>query len=149
MEDSLTVNVDALTRHGVEIVRDFADVPLVRTDRHCVMEILVNLISNAKHACDAAPASGTSLKRMTLRIAAVNEWLELAVIDTGVGIAAENLTRIFQHGFTTRAEGHGFGLHSSALTARQLGGDLQAYSDGPGRGATFTLRLPLHHKADT
>ena len=59
------------------------------------------------------------------------------------GIAAENLTRIFGHGFTTRRGGHGFGLHSGALAARELGGSLSAHSEGPGKGATFKLRLPL------
>ncbi len=68
----------------------------------------------------------------------------IAVIDTGVGIPPENLGRIFNHGFTTRKNGHGFGLHSSALAARELGGTLPpAESGGTGRGATFTLTLPL------
>jgi signal transduction histidine kinase len=67
----------------------------------------------------------------------------LSVIDTGVGIAQENLERIFNHGFTTRKDGHGFGLHSSALAAKELGGMLHAESAGPGQGATFTLTLPL------
>jgi sensor histidine kinase regulating citrate/malate metabolism len=67
-----------------------------------------------------------------------------------VGIRPENLTRIFAHGFTTRKEGHGFGLHSGALAAREIGGELSVHSDGPGRGATFTLSLPtkpegIHH----
>jgi signal transduction histidine kinase len=73
------------------------------------------------------------------------------VIDNGVGIPAENLTRIFSHGFTTRRDGHGFGLHSSALAVRDLGGSIQVKSDGPGQGATFTLRLPCStpEKADS
>ena len=62
--------------------------------------------------------------------------------DTRVGIAPENLTRIFNHGFTTRKDGHGFGLHSGALAAKEMGGSLYAHSDGVGRGATFTLELP-------
>jgi signal transduction histidine kinase len=65
------------------------------------------------------------------------------VADTGIGIAPENLTRVFQHGFTTRPNGHGFGLHSAALTARQLRGTLRAHSEGCGRGAVFTLEVPL------
>jgi len=60
-----------------------------------------------------------------------------------VGIPPENLTRIFAHGFTTRPGGHGFGLHSGALAAKDLGGSLSAHSDGPGRGAIFTLDLPV------
>jgi two-component system NtrC family sensor kinase len=59
-----------------------------------------------------------------------------------VGIAAENLKRIFAHGFTTRKNGHGFGLHSGALAAKELGGSLRAQSVGPGQGASFVLELP-------
>ena len=69
--------------------------------------------------------------------------MEISVIDNGVGIPAENVTRIFGHGFTTRKDGHGFGLHSGALAARQLGGELRCQSEGPGKGAIFTLVLPL------
>jgi signal transduction histidine kinase len=64
------------------------------------------------------------------------------VIDNGVGILPENLTRIFNHGFTTRKDGHGFGLHSGALAAKEMGGSLNVHSDGPGQGAAFTLELP-------
>jgi signal transduction histidine kinase len=60
------------------------------------------------------------------------------------GFHQENLIRIFSHGFTTRKDGHGFGLHSGALAAREMGGRLSVQSEGPGRGATFTLELPLH-----
>jgi signal transduction histidine kinase len=64
------------------------------------------------------------------------------VADTGIGIQPEHLTRIFSQGFTTKHGGHGFGLHSSALAAKRLGGVLSAYSAGAGQGATFTLDLP-------
>ena len=69
----------------------------------------------------------------------------VSIADNGVGIAPENLTRIFAHGFTTRKDGHGFGLHSGALAAQEMGGTLTAESEGPGRGATFTLTLPISH----
>jgi signal transduction histidine kinase len=98
------------------------------------------VIRNAKYAC--AEAAGGP-KRVTVRVRAEKGGVQISVIDTGVGIAKENLDRIFNHGFTTRADGHGFGLHSAALAARQLGGSLQAESAGPGQGATFTLTLPL------
>ncbi|WP_198674577.1 sensor histidine kinase, partial [Rhodoferax ferrireducens] len=70
--------------------------------------------------------------------------LRVSVRDEGEGIPEENLTRIFAHGFTTRNAGHGFGLHSCALAAKEMGGTLTAHSDGPGQGATFTLQLPLN-----
>jgi signal transduction histidine kinase len=80
---------------------------------------------------------------VTVRVRTANGTISVAVIDTGVGIPPENLTRIFNHGFTTRKDGHGFGLHSCALAAKELGGSLQGESAGPGQGATFTLTLPV------
>jgi signal transduction histidine kinase len=136
------MNVAALVRHGVDVVREFEDLTPVVTDRHQVLQILVNLIGNAKYAlADAAD------KRLVVRIAGDGvKSVRIEVIDKGMGIAPENLTRVFQHGFTTRKDGHGFGLHSGALAAHALGGTLSVHSDGVGRGATFTLELPLHHK---
>ncbi|MRR38778.1 ATP-binding protein, partial [bacterium] len=69
--------------------------------------------------------------------------VRVSVQDNGVGIAAENFTRIFRHGFTTKPDGHGFGLHSGALAAKEMGGSLQVASAGPGLGATFILTLPI------
>jgi PAS domain S-box-containing protein len=139
-EDALRMNSAALVRHDVHVQRDFEDVPRVIVDRHKVLQILINLISNAKYALDAgAPAK----KVLTISIRANESFVAMTVADNGVGIEAENLTRIFQHGFTTRATGHGFGLHSSAIAARELGGALRASSDGPGRGASFVLELPI------
>jgi signal transduction histidine kinase len=140
VEDSLRLNAEAFTRHGVTLVREFADVPPIRVDKHKVMQILVNLIRNAKYACDESPGAE---KCVTVRIARSETSIVISVIDTGVGIPPENLTRIFNHGFTTRASGHGFGLHSSALAAAECGGSLRGESAGPGQGATFTLELPL------
>jgi PAS domain S-box-containing protein len=141
VDDSLRMNEGAFSRHGVTIVRDFEDVPVVRVDKHKVLQILVNVIRNAKYACSEAKGGGD--RRVTVRVRASLSAVLVSVIDTGVGIPRENLDRIFNYGFTTRAEGHGFGLHSSALAARELGGTLRAESPGPGMGATFTLTLPL------
>jgi signal transduction histidine kinase len=140
VEDSLRMNAGALTRHAVHIVREFAAVPTVNLDKHKVIQILVNLVRNAKYACDDSHRAD---KQVTLRVSASAAHVEIAVIDNGVGIAPENLTRIFSHGFTTRKDGHGFGLHSAALAAKELGGSLTVHSDGVGRGAAFVLRLPL------
>jgi PAS domain S-box-containing protein len=140
VEDSLRMNAGAFSRHGVELVRDYQDVPLITLDKHKVLQILVNVIRNAKYACDE---SVSAEKRVTVRVRAANGTMQVAVIDTGVGIPPENLERIFSHGFTTRKEGHGFGLHSCALAAKELGGSLQAESAGLGQGATFTLTLPV------
>jgi signal transduction histidine kinase len=140
VEDSLRMNEGAFSRHGVTVERDFAEVPSLQVDKHKVLQILVNVIRNAKYAC--AEMKG-GRKRVTVRVRASAEALFVAVVDTGIGIPPENLQRIFNHGFTTRRDGHGFGLHSSALAAKELGGSLEAASAGLNQGATFTLTLPL------
>jgi len=140
VEDSLRMNEGAISRHGITLVREFQEVAPIMVDKHKVLQILVNLIRNAKHACDE---SKSGEKRVTVRVSATHATLLIAVIDTGVGIPTENLERIFNHGFTTRKDGHGFGLHSCALAARDLGGSLQGTSAGPGQGASFTLTLPF------
>ncbi|MFC3108982.1 sensor histidine kinase [Undibacterium arcticum] len=140
LEDSLRMDMSSLIRHGVEVIHEIDEVPLIMLDKHKTLQILVNLVSNARHACDD---SGRTDKRLTLRLTSGDGRVRLSVTDNGAGIPAENLTRIFNHGFTTRKDGHGFGLHSGALAAKELGGSLLAQSDGIGLGATFTLELPL------
>ena len=140
VEDAVRLNAGAFVRHGVSVLRDFADVPPVTVDKHKVLQILVNLIRNAKYACDE---SGRKDKLMTLRIGRSADAICISVVDNGVGILPENMERLFQHGFTTRETGHGFGLHSGALAAQELGGTLRAESAGPGQGAAFILELPL------
>jgi signal transduction histidine kinase len=140
LEDSLRMNLSSLSRHGVEVIREIGEAPLLMLDKHKVLQILVNLVSNARHACDD---SGRTDKRLTIRMTSGDGRVRLSVTDNGTGIPAENLTQIFNHGFTTRKGGHGFGLHSGALAAKELGGSLRAQSDGIGLGATFILELPL------
>ncbi len=141
VEDALRINSAGLSRHGIHVERHLAPLPLVLTDKHKVLMILVNLISNAKYAMDAMPEGE---RHLTLRLERVGEkHVHLVIQDRGIGIAPELLTSIFQYGFTTRKGGHGFGLHSSALAAQELGGSLKVHSEGPGRGATFTLELPF------
>jgi signal transduction histidine kinase len=142
LEDALRINSAALLRHQVKEERHLASLPPVLTDKHKVLMILVNLISNAKYAMDETPVERRLLRVSMERSGA--DRVRIDIRDNGMGIPPELLTRIFQYGFTTRRDGHGFGLHSSALAAQELGGSLSARSDGPGQGATFTLELPFH-----
>jgi C4-dicarboxylate-specific signal transduction histidine kinase len=144
VEDALRMNAASLARHQVRVVRQFDPIPDILLDRHKVLQILVNLIANAKHALsDAASAEATLNVGVRMK---ENNTVQITVADNGVGIDPKNLTRIFSHGFTTRKDGHGFGLHSGILAAREMGGTVLAHSDGPGKGATFTLELPSQPK---
>jgi signal transduction histidine kinase len=139
VEDSLR-NVVTQRREELAVVREFDQVPPVRLDKHKVLQVLLNLLQNAVQSCDA---SGRTDKRLTVRVLRGDGRVRIAVVDNGAGILRDNLTRIFNHGFTTKQDGHGFGLHGAALSAQQMGGSLWAHSDGAGAGATFTLELPL------
>jgi PAS domain S-box-containing protein len=143
MEQALAIHRQAFASHRYEIEQCYSHIPQGMCDRHQVLQIVVNLISNAKNAMDAMPSKA---HRLTLRLGLAEDhagFVRFQVSDTGVGIAAEHLPRLFTQGFTTRPNGHGIGLHSASLAAKNLGGSLQGQSEGQGQGAVFTLDLPL------
>lgn len=125
--------------HGITVVREDGYSSEVVIDRHKVLQILINLLTNAKQAVQKH--NGPE-RRITVRTEATAEGLRIAVEDTGEGISADNTAHIFAHGFTTKKDGHGFGLHSSALAATEMGGELCCHSAGEGLGATFQLEIP-------
>jgi C4-dicarboxylate-specific signal transduction histidine kinase len=142
VEDALRMNAAAFDRHHIDLVRDFAEnLPVVCVDRHKVLQILINLLRNAKYALAARSEDD---KRIIIRVGMASpDRVKITVGDNGIGIDPAHLTSIFNHGFTTKKDGHGFGLHSGANAAKEMGGTLTAHSDGLGRGAEFTLELPV------
>jgi NO-binding membrane sensor protein with MHYT domain len=143
IEDALRINAESITRHSVQVEREIAALPLLLLDTHLLLQIIVNLISNAIQALQVVPDRGRCLTvRVGMESHAEGARLQICIEDNGEGIRPEHLPRLFEHGFTTRKSGHGFGLHSSALAARALGGTLNARSSGADAGALFTLELP-------
>lgn len=141
IEDAIRLNAVSLQRHDIKLIRKFETETEITTERHKVLQILVNLMRNAKDALDKV--DGRS-KRMDLRVSSNGDGtVDISVKDNGIGFGEETQKRLFQHGFTTRKEGHGFGLHSGALAAKEMGGSLTASSEGDGKGACFVLKLPL------
>ncbi|XXD93372.1 response regulator [Pseudomonas sp. Z3-8] len=141
IDDALRMSAGSLARKEVTVVKDIADLPLLSLDRHRVLLILVNLIRNARQALDGVNDRSSCI---TFCASLVDgSALRITVADNGNGIAPEHLARIFSHGFTTRKDGHGFGLHSCALAAQEMGGSLTVHSDGAGQGATFILDIPV------
>jgi signal transduction histidine kinase len=145
LEDALRMNAGSIAHHEISIVKEFANVPLVPLDKHLMLQILINLIGNAKHALNGGSQRPHQIK-LKLDIAESTDAprLRIRIEDNGEGIAPENLTRLFAHGFTTRKNGHGFGLHSCALAMKEMKGSITAFSDGLGLGAAFVLELPMN-----
>jgi len=144
IKDAIQVNKAGLDRHGVKFNLELTELPRICIDKQRVLQILVNLISNGKYAL---ARSKNQEKLLTVRCRKHGEdRLQIEVVDNGVGIPQENLSKIFRHGFTTKKDGHGFGLHSSALAAKEIHGSLTVQSDGFEQGATFILELPFETK---
>jgi two-component system, NtrC family, sensor kinase len=141
--DALRMQLGTLTRYQINVIKNYSDIPVLSLDKHRLLLILVNLISNAGQALSQVALRG---RELTLSADLTDKGtLRIRVADNGEGIAPDNLTRMFAHGFTTRKDGHGFGLHSCALAAVEMEGTLTAQSDGPGEGAVFTLQVPVRH----
>jgi len=142
IDDALRLHAVSFDRLGIQVRREYSDVPPLMLDRHKLLQILLNLLSNARHAL---VDTDRPEKCLTLRVRQTHDGrVRIEVVDTGMGIPAENLSRIFTQGFTTKRDGHGFGLHISALAAGEMGGVLTCSSEGRGCGATFCLELPPH-----
>lgn len=135
MEHALQINCAAYDRDQIQVLRDYQFAP----------QVLVNLLSNARQALEQTPPDR---RRVQLSIfGSGSDRVGLSVSDNGSGIELDHLSRIFSQGFTTRKDGHGFGLHSGANAAKELNGSLSVHSDGPAKGAVFTLELPTTNDA--
>ena len=170
MDQAIAIHLADFEQHDIQIIRDYTQLPPIIADRHQILQILVNLISNAKYAIQDKrdrqakqdeqnqfaqqnqPTSPQSASVLSVQVGWAGDdqkIVRLQVSDSGVGVKPEHLSRIFTQGFTTRSNGHGFGLHSGALSAKKLGGSLSVHSPGEDQGATFCLDLPFRPLSHT
>lgn len=140
IKQTLELTNSNFTADNIKLQTDFADLPIMLIDRHKLILILTNLIKNSYSSLKSCNKSDRKLSIITNM---QDKDVVIRVIDNGKGISKENLVNIFRHGFTTKKDGHGFGLHSSANVAKEMGGELSADSPGVDKGATFSLRLPV------
>lgn len=143
MEDALKLSDMLKLQNEIQFDKLYQPVPRIESEKHKVLQILINLIRNAVQALES---SGRNEKKVSLIIGTDDESIRFEVRDNGPGISPENLSKLFQHGFTTKKEGHGFGLHTCANFAQEMKGALTAFSEGEGKGASFILSLPLTAK---
>jgi PAS domain S-box-containing protein len=140
IETALMVHASAFAQ--IEVVRQYDELPPILTNRHKLLQILVNLVSNAR---DALEGAASDRRRIVVSLARDGDEAQVTIEDSGVGMSAEVLAQLWRFGFTTKKNGHGFGLHNSANAARQIGATLTAHSDGIGRGSRFVLRIPMEN----
>jgi signal transduction histidine kinase len=139
IETALKLQEGNLVRQRVEIVRDLSDVPPLIARQAELVHVFMNLIKNAVEAMRSTPPEA---RRLTVQLRVEDGFIRVRFTDAGEGITRENAPRIFTYGFTTKPDGHGFGLHTCANHVRQMGGTIQAESEGPNRGASFVLSFP-------
>ena len=141
VDEIVTLYAEPLKQAGVLLIAEYEDAPEIVTDRHKVIQILGNLVLNGR---DALTASHQASKRIHVKTQVTAEQrIAIQVYDNGMGIKKDDLRWIFTHGFTTKKEGHGLGLHSCAIAAQEIKGSLRVLSEGPNKGATFVLELPI------
>lgn len=143
IDTALQITSDAFGQHDIKLNKDYETLPEVLLDRQKVIQILVNLLRNAKHAIEEYPES---TRQVTIGVKRENEeQFSIEIRDSGIGISQENLEKIFQHGFSTRKSrgGHGFGLHHSICSMEEMGGRLDVSSEGKFQGASFKMTFPL------
>ena len=142
IDDALALVRASCENHDIALVREVADSGAIDVDRHRILQIMVNLLSNAEHALVAAQRPAKEIRIEAAH--SKNDRFHIRVKDNGVGITRSNLDKIFKYGFTAKKAGHGFGLHSAVNAARAMGGELTCPNDGDNCGAAFTLELPVH-----
>ncbi len=136
----LAIQMSCISAPGIQVIKNYEYSSPITIDKTKLLQILVNLIRNADDALKLAKENHQNI--ITISVKKINTIIEITVHDNGIGIPKNSLSKIFSMGYTTKPSGHGFGLHSSALAAHELGGSLIFDSAAADKGATFTLVFP-------
>jgi len=145
VEDALKINLQGMSQHGVEVIKEYENVPMLYIDKHKALQIIINLISNAKYALIDSEIEN---KKIHIIIKKLASKVSIEIKDNGIGIAPEDMSHLFEYGFKKRRGGHGYGLHHSALVANELGGKISVSSDGLGKGASFIMVIPIDEQPE-
>ena len=140
VDDALKINAQGMSQNNIEVVKEYEAIPLLNIDKHKYLQIIINLLSNAKFSLIE---SAKENKKIVISIRVENDQLFIEVKDNGLGICKEDINKLFEFGFTKRKGGHGNGLHNCSIVANTLKGRISVYSDGLGKGARFVFVSPL------
>lgn len=143
IDDALTLQSGSIERFGIQVVKKIEETPRVPIQKAKLVHILINLIKNAKEAMVESPSDN---RKLTISLDHREQVVYLAIQDTGKGIDPSSLKKIFTHGYTTKKNGHGFGLHSCANYMAEMKGNIRAESEGIDKGSTFILEFELDNE---
>jgi C4-dicarboxylate-specific signal transduction histidine kinase len=143
IEDALKIQEASLKKWGVKLDKRLADTPACTGQKSKLLQVITNLVKNAKEAMNDNDQYNRP-KELLIETGMLNDKaVYLTIKDNGCGISKDQLTKIFNHGFTTKESGHGFGLHTCANAMTEMKGALKVDSEGLQKGATFTVTIPI------
>lgn len=144
IDDALKIQNQDFNKNHINVIKNHTGITSISTNKHKLLQIIVNFISNAKHAL---MDSSNSEKNISITTENNESTLTISIADTGIGITEADMKHLFEYGFTRKIKGHGFGLHHSAIVANELKGEIKVFSDGPEKGAEFKLTIPIDAEA--
>jgi len=136
MDDVVKMYHDIFSTNKIEVCKNYSKVAPILIEKGKLMQVFVNILKNAEESLIMKEENNKIIK---INISEDKESQKIEIIDNGVGIKEEDLTRIFLYGYSTKKNSKGFGLHTSALTVAEFNGKIFANSDGEGKGAKFTV----------
>ncbi len=139
IDNVLSIVNGSLEKHNINVLCRYSKTPSINIQKSKLIHVLINLLNNA---IDSLKTFSVSKREIIISTKDNVESVFITILDNGQGISKQSLTKVFNHGFTTKVDGHGFGLHSCANYAQEMGGDLFVESEGVGKGALFTITLP-------
>jgi len=143
MDDVLKMHAEIFRKYKIKIIKKYSKTKPIMIEKGKLIQVFVNLLKNAKESLEMKDEKN---RVITIDISEDKQQQTVEIADNGAGISKENITKIFSYGFSTKKDGKGFGLHTSALAMTELKGKLTAESDGVRKGAKFIISIPVNSK---
>lgn len=146
IEDALTMQSGSFEKYRITCKRVYGQLPEIQLQPNKFIHVIINILKNAEEAMFA----DTGRERIiTIRTSATESFVQVEIKDTGHGVTKKEMEQIFTYGYTTKPDGHGFGLHSCANYITEMKGQIWAESEGHNTGTTLFIKLPIHFKETT
>ena len=145
IQDSVSMFSASLKKRMITVnIEAQGHVPEIKLDRTRIMQVIINILNNACESFDSVQSNNS--RKLDIIISKKAENIEIVISDNAAGISTEQSTAVFDNGYTTKKNGSGIGLYQCKSIIESHGGNIDFSSDGPGRGASLTITLPIHNQ---